>query len=290
MHVHLIDGTYELYRNFFGAPPATAPDGREVGAVRGLLASLVSLLGKPDVTHLGIAFDTVIESFRNELFAGYKTGDGIEPELWAQFPLAERAARALGVVTWSMVEFEADDALATMAVRAAADARVERVFVGTPDKDLAQVVRGDRIVQFDRKNHAVLDEAAIRAKFGVGPASIPDLLALVGDDADGIPGLPKWGMKSAATVRAHYGTVDAIPDDPAAWAVPVRGAASLCEVLRTHRAEARLYRTLATLRTDVPLAEDVGALRWRGPTPELSPFLAEIGYERLLERIPAPRA
>lgn len=289
MHVHLIDGTYELYRSYFGAPPAQAPDGREVGAVRGLLASLVSLLGKPEVTHLGIAFDTVIESFRNTLFAGYKTGEGIDPPLWAQFPLAERAMRALGVVTWSMVEFEADDALATMAVRAAADARVERVFVGTPDKDLAQVVQGDRIVQFDRKNHAVLDEAAIVAKFGVGPASIPDLLALVGDDADGIPGLPKWGMKSAATVLAHYGSIDAIPDDASAWAVPVRGAASLGEVLRTHRAEARLYKTLATLRRDVPLAEDVDGLRWRGPTAHLAPFLAELGYERLLERVPKPR-
>ncbi len=289
MHVHLIDGTYELYRSYFGAPPATAPDGREVGAVRGLLASLVSLLGKPEVTHVGIAFDTVIESFRNGLFAGYKTGEGIEPALWAQFPLAERAMRALGLVTWSMVEFEADDALATMAVRAAADSRVERVFVGTPDKDLAQVVRGDRIVQLDRKNQVVADEAAIRTKFGVAPTSIPDLLALVGDDADGIPGLPKWGMKSAATVLAHYGTLDAIPDDAAAWAVPVRGAAGLAEVLRTHRNEARLYRTLATLRLDVPLAEDVDALRWRVARPELAPLLAELGYERLLERVPPAR-
>jgi 5'-3' exonuclease len=289
MHVHVIDGTYELFRSYYGAPPAQAPDGREVGAVRGLLASLVSLLRQDDVTHTGIAFDTVIESFRNRLFAGYKTGDGIDPPLWAQFPLAERATRALGLVTWSMVEFEADDALATMAVRAAADARVERVFVGTPDKDLAQVVQGERIVQFIRKDHVVLDEAAIRAKFGVAPASIPDLLALVGDDADGIPGLPKWGMKSAATVLAHYGAIDAIPDDAAAWAVPVRGGSGLAEVLREHREEARLYRTLATLRRDVPLTENVDALRWRSPTADLAPLLAEIGYDRLLERLPQPR-
>jgi 5'-3' exonuclease len=289
MFVHLIDGTYELFRSYYGAPAATAPDGREVGAVRGLLASLTSLLQKPEVTHLGIAFDTVIESFRNQLFAGYKTGAGIEPALWAQFPLAERAACALGLVTWSMVDFEADDALATMAVRAATDARVERVFVATPDKDLAQVVRGDRIVQFDRKNHAVLDEAAVTAKHGVPPTSIPDWLALVGDDADGIPGLPKWGSKSAATLLTHYGTIDAIPDDAAAWAVPVRSAAALAEVLREHRNDARLYRTLATLRTDVPLAEHVDALRWRGPSADLAPLLAELDYERLLERVPPPR-
>ena len=289
MHVHLIDGTYELFRSYYGAPPAQEPDGREVGAVRGLLASLVSLLGKDAVTHIGIAFDTVIESFRNALFAGYKTGDGIDPPLWAQFPLAERAARALGLVTWSMVEFEADDALATMAVRAGADARVERVFLGTPDKDLAQMVQGDRIVQFDRKNHAVLDAAAVRAKFGVAPASIPDLLALVGDDADGIPGLPKWGSKSASVLLAHYGSLDAIPDEAGQWAVKVRGAEGLAAVLREHRAAAALYKTLATLRTDVPLTESVDDLRWRGPTADLAALCREIGYERLLERVPPPR-
>ncbi|MFY9345717.1 MAG: 5'-3' exonuclease H3TH domain-containing protein, partial [Planctomycetota bacterium] len=231
MNVHLVDGTYELFRSFYGAPPATGRDGREVGAVRGLLASLLSLLREEGVTHVGIAFDTVIESFRNELFAGYKTGDGIEPALWAQFPLVEQACRALGLVTWSMVEFEADDALATMAVRAAADPRVTRVFVATPDKDLAQVVRGERIAQLDRKNKLVLDAAAVRAKHGVDPESIPDLLALTGDDADGIPGLDRWGMKSAATVLAHYRSLDAIPDDPARWQVPVRGAAALAAVL-----------------------------------------------------------
>lgn len=288
MDVHLIDGTYELFRSYYGAPAATAADGREVGATRGLLASMISLLRESDVTHVGIAFDTVIESFRNRLFAGYKTGDGIEPALWAQFPLVERAARALGLATWSMVEFEADDALATMAVRAAADPRVQRVFVATPDKDLAQVVHGDRIVQLDRRQKLVLDAAAVRAKYGVEPPSIPDLLALVGDEQDGIPGLPKWGMKSASTVLAHYHHLEAIPDDAAAWAVPVRGAASLAEALRTHRAEARLYKTLATLRTDVPLAEDVDALRWRGPTAAVAPFCRELGAETLLTRLPDP--
>jgi 5'-3' exonuclease len=290
MHVHLIDGTYELYRSYYGAPPAQDPNGREVGGVRGLLASLTSLLREPGVTHVGIAFDTVIESFRNELFAGYKTGEGIEPALWAQFPLAERAARALGLVVWPMVAFEADDALATMAVRAAADARVERVFVCTPDKDLAQVVCSDRIVQLDRKKQLVLDEAAVRTKFGIAPASIPDWLALVGDDQDGIPGLPRWGATSAAAVLAHYQHLEAIPDAAADWAVRVRGADALATVLREQRREAELYRTLATLRTDVPLAEDVDALRWRGPSSELAPFLRELGYERLLERVPPPRA
>ncbi len=290
MHVHLIDGTYELYRSYYGAPPAQDPNGREVGGVRGLLASLVSLLREPGVTHVGIAFDTVIESFRNELFAGYKTGDGIEPALWAQFPLAERAAAALGLVVWPMVAFEADDALATMAVRAAAMPQVERVFVCTPDKDLAQVVRSDRIVQLDRKKQLVLDEAAVRAKYGVAPASIPDWLALVGDDQDGIPGLPRWGATSAAVVLAHYQHLEAIPDAAADWTVRVRGAEALAAVLREQRREAELYRTLATLRTDVPLAEDVDALRWRGPNAELEPFLRELGYERLLERVPPPRA
>jgi 5'-3' exonuclease len=286
--VHLVDGTYELFRSYYGAPPARGADGQEVGAVRGLLASLLSLLREPGVTHVGIAFDTVIESFRNELFAGYKTGDGIEPALWAQFPLAERAARALGLTTWSMVEFEADDALATMAARAAADRRVARVLVGTPDKDLAQMVQGGRVVQLDRRRRLVLDEAAVRTKYGVAPASIPDLLALVGDDADGLPGLPRWGLKSAAIVLAHYGHLEAIPDDPRAWTVAVRGADALAASLAAQRGDAALYKVLATLRTDVPLVEDVDALRWRGPGPELAAVCAELDAPALLERVPPP--
>jgi len=288
MQVHLIDGTYELYRSYFGAPSAKAPDGREVGAVRGLLASLIALLREPGTSHLGIAFDTVIESFRNTLFAGYKTGAGIEPELWAQFPLAERAARALGLCTWSMLEYEADDALATMAVRAAAEPRVDQVLIATPDKDLAQVVQGQRIVQLDRRQRLILDEAAVVAKYGVSPTSIPDLLALVGDDQDGIPGLPRWGMKSAALVLAHYRHIEAIPDDAASWAVPVRGAGALAQSLAEGRAEAMLYRTLAVLRRDVPLAETIDALRWTGAGADFAPLLHELGAERLLERLPTP--
>ncbi|HEX6813046.1 MAG TPA: 5'-3' exonuclease H3TH domain-containing protein [Planctomycetota bacterium] len=288
MHVHLVDGTYELFRSYYGAPPATAPDGREVGGVRGLLASLGSLLREPGVTHVACAFDTVIESFRNLLFPGYKTGEGMDPALWAQFPLAERAVAALGVVVWSMVEFEADDALATGAVRYGADPRVERVWLCTPDKDLAQMVQRDRIVGLDRKKKLVLDEAGVRAKFGVGPASIPDLLALVGDDQDGIPGLPRWGGKSAAAVLAHYGHLEQIPDDPAAWEVSVRGADALAASLAAHRAEARLYKQLATLRTDVPLAESLDELQWRGVRPELAELCREIGYESFLERMVRP--
>ncbi len=288
MHVHVIDGTYELFRSFYGAPSA-AVQGREVGAVRGLLASLSSLLREEGVTHVGIAFDTVIESFRNQLFAGYKTGDGIEPALWAQFPLAERAARALGLVTWSMLEFEADDALATMAVRAAADARVQRVFLCTPDKDLAQMVRGDRIVQLDRRQRKVLDEAAVRAKYGVGPASIPDLLALVGDDADGIPGLPRLGLKSAAAVLAQFGHLEAIPAAASAWPAAVRGREVLARTLVEQRGDALLYRRLATLRTDVPLAETVDELRWRGPTADFDALVVELGVERARDRLPARR-
>jgi 5'-3' exonuclease len=287
VQLHLVDGTYELFRSFYGAPAATAPDGREVGAVRGLLASLASLLREPGVTHVAIAFDTVIESFRNELFAGYKTGDGVEPALLAQFALAERASRALGIATWSMIDFEADDALATAAARFAADARVERVVLCTPDKDLAQMVAGARVVCLDRRRRTVLDEDGVREKFGVGPASIPDLLALVGDDQDGIPGIARWGMRSAAAVLARWEHVEAIPDDDAGWQVTVRGAAALAASLRERRADARLFKQLATLRTDVPLAESLDDLRWRGPTADLPALCRELDYGSFLERVPA---
>jgi 5'-3' exonuclease len=287
MHVHLVDGTYELFRSFYGAPPAQA-SGREVGAVRGLLASLASLLREPEVTHVGIAFDTVIESFRNELFAGYKTSEGIDPALWSQFPLAERAARALGLVTWPMVEFEADDALATAAVRAAADPRVRCVFVCTPDKDLAQVV-GERIVLFDRRQRVALDATGVRAKYGVDPASIPDWLALVGDEADGIPGIAKWGQKSASTVLAHYRHLEAIPDAARDWQVQVRGAEALAAALAAQRADALLYRKLATLRRDVPLAAGVDDLRWRDVSDDFAPLCNELGLVGLRDRVPAPR-
>lgn len=290
MQVHLVDGTYELFRSFYGAPRARTADGREVGATRGLLASLWSLLREPAVTHVGCAFDTVIESFRNELFAGYKTGAGIEPELWAQFPLAERACRALGVVCWSMVEFEADDALATAAAAAAAAAAVDRVVLCSPDKDLAQMVAGTRVVMLDRRRKLVLDEDGVRQKFGVPPASIPDWLALVGDDADGLPGIPRWGARSAAAVLAVYGRLEDIPDDAAAWRVPVRGAAALAANLAAQRHEAMLYRRLATLRRDVPLAETVpDGLEWRGVVRgELEALCRELDYTRFLERLGAP--
>ena len=290
VQVHLVDGTYELFRAFFGAPPTQTAAGLEVGAARSLARTLLALVKKEGATHVAVAFDHVIESFRNELFAGYKTGDGIEPTLWAQFPLAEQVTHALGFVTWPMVEFEADDALAAGAARYGGDPRVERVWLCTPDKDLAQSVVGDRIVGFDRRKQVMLDEAGVVAKFGVQPASIPDYLALVGDEQDGIPGLPKWGAKGAAAVLAHYRHLEAIPDDAAQWPVAVRGAAGLAAVLAERRADALLYRRLATLRTDVPLAETLDDLRWRGPRAEFEPFCRSIGAERLLERVPEPKA
>jgi 5'-3' exonuclease len=286
MHIHLIDGTYELFRSYFGAPEALGPNGVEVGATRGILRSLLALLREDGVTHVACAFDHVIESFRNDLFAGYKTGEGVPPELMAQFPLAERAAHALGMVVWPMVEFEADDALATAAARFSAESDVKQVLICTPDKDMAQCVRGAQIVCFDRMRRRVLDEAAIVEKFGVSPASIPDWLALVGDDADGIPGVPRWGAKSAASVLAHYKHLEAIPDQAARWTVAVRGAAALAQSLGEHREEAILYRRLATLRTDIPLAEGIDDLRWRGARrSELTALCREIGDEKFVERV-----
>jgi 5'-3' exonuclease len=283
MNVHLVDGTYELFRAYYGAPGATSPSGREVGGTRALMRSLLALSSEPAVTHVAAAFDTVIESFRNDLFAGYKTGEGIDPALKGQFELAERATRALGLVVWSMIDFEADDAIASGAHRFADAA--ERVVICSPDKDLAQCVRGDRVVTFDRMRRKMLDEPAVIEKFGVSPASIPDWLALVGDSADGYPGIPRWGAKSAATVLHHYGHIADIPDDPKSWAIAVRGAAGLAESLRTRREEAELYRTLATLRQDVPLVESLDDLRWRGARrEELVAVCAEIGMDDFVDR------
>ena len=287
VRVHLVDGTYELFRAFFGAPPATAPDGREVGAVRTLALQLLKLVRVEEVTHLGIAFDQRIESFRNDLFDGYKTGEGMDPVLFAQFPLAEELAAALGFVVWPMVEFEADDALATAAARFADDPRVAQVRIASPDKDLCQCVRGDRVVSVDVRREKVLDADGVVEKFGVEPASIPDWLALVGDDADGIPGLAGWGAKSTATVLARYGHVEDVPDDPQAWDVKVRGAARLAGTLAAERENALLYRTLATLRTDVPLAEDLDGLEWRGADRgALERVAGDLGDTRLLDRVP----
>lgn len=261
MQVHLVDGTYELYRAFFGAPSATVA-GREVGAARGLLRSLAAWVRGGEVTHVGVAFDTVIESFRNQLFAGYKTGDGIEPALWSQFPLAEEVCAALGFTVWSMIDFEADDALATAAAACAREAAVERVVIASPDKDLCQCVDA-RVVSWDRLRDRWFDEDGVRARLGVAPASVPDLLALVGDDADGIPGLPRWGARSAATVLARYPHLEDIPRD-GRWDVAVRGAAALAASFDAQYDDAILYRTLATLRRDVPIACDTATLHWRG--------------------------
>jgi len=262
--VHLIDGTYELFRSFFSWPAASGRGGREVGASQGLLSMFRRFVREPGVTHVACAFDHVIESFRNQLFAGYKTGEGIDPALYTQFELAEQVCEALGIVTWSMVEFEADDALATGAARYASDARVEQVLICSPDKDMMQCVTGDRIVCWDRMRDRISGEAQVIEKFGVPPASIADFLALVGDTADGIPGVPRWGKKAAATLLAEYGHLEAIPPHAAAWSVKPRGAEALAEELRNHWDEALLYRKLATLRVDVPLPESLDALQYRG--------------------------
>ena len=278
MRIHLVDGTYELFRAYFGAPPARSPEGREVGATRGLLRSLAALARSEKVTHVGVAFDHVIESFRNDLFPGYKTSAGVDAALLDQFELAERAAAALGFAVWPMIEFEADDALATAVARFVGEAAVEQIVIASPDKDLAQCVRGTRVVCLDRLRKRTLDEAGVLAKFGVAPASIPDWLALVGDSADGYPGLPRWGAKSASAVLARWRHLDRIPDQARDWGVPVRGAEALAAALRERREEARLFRTLATLRDDVPLAESLDGLAWRGPRrDDLTRLCAEIG-------------
>ncbi len=268
MVVHLVDGTYELFRHFYAMPSAKNAAGEEVAAVRGVMYSIRGLV-QEGATHIGVATDHVIESFRNHLYAGYKTGEGIAPDLRAQFPLLEEGLEAWGLKVWPMVEFEADDALAAAAVKAADDPRVEQVIICTPDKDLAQCVRGTRIVQRDRVRKVTRDEAGVVAKFGVPPGSIPDYLALVGDSADGYPGLPGWGAKSAAKVLARWGHLDRIPDEPRAWDVDVRGAGALAATLAARRADALLFRELATLRLDVPVFASLDELRWQGPTAEV---------------------
>ena len=265
MDVHLIDGTYELFRHFYAVPPARDAEGREVGAVRGVVGSILGLI-KQGATHLGVATDHVIESFRNDLWPGYKTGQGIDPALFSPFPLLEQALVELGIVVWPMIEFEADDALAAAAAVLERDRRVDRVIICTPDKDLAQCVSGSRVVQFNRRTRTMRDERGVIERFGVRPGSIPDYLALVGDAADGYPGLPGWGAKSAAAVLAKFRHLDAIPDDWRGWGVNAAQPARLSHTLITSRDHALLFRTLATLRRDVPMFDDVETLRWRGPT------------------------
>jgi 5'-3' exonuclease len=267
VEIYLIDGTYELFRHYYAMPSARDERGREIAAVRGVVSSVLGMING-GARYVGVATDHVIESFRNERWPGYKTSDGIEPDLLAQFPLLEDALVAAGVATWPMVEFEADDALAAAASAAARDPRVERVVVCTPDKDLAQCVRGARIVQMDRRRRIVRDEAGIVEKFGVPPASIPDYLALVGDAADGYPGLPGWGARSTAAVLARFGHLESIPRDSREWTgVNVAKPAALAYVLEQQRDLAFLFRDLATLRTDIPLFDSVDELQWKGPVP-----------------------
>ena len=286
MKIHLIDGTYELFRSYYGPPPKKAPDGREVGATLGLLSSLLALLAQPDVTHVACAFDQVIESFRNDLYPGYKTGEGVAPELLAQFPLAEQAVAALGVVVWPMVEFEADDALASAMTRLRNEPGVDQIVICSPDKDLAQIVSGKQVVCWDRRRNILYDEDAVLVKFGVRPASIPDWLALVGDSADGYPGISGWGAKSAAAVLARYPHIEAIPEDYNSWGLGTARALRLSESLRSHQEDVLLYRHLATLRHDVPLKESLQDLEWRGAQERLKSLCHELGDKNLLERIP----
>lgn len=283
MKLHLLDATYELFRAYFGFPPRQAPDGSEVGAVYGILDTTLRLLGQQDVTHLGAATDQVIESFRNRMFDGYKTGEGVEPEILAQFPLAEEALRALGVTVWAMREFEADDALATAALRWSGE--VEQVVILSPDKDLMQCVVGDRVVSYNRRERILYDEAGVVEKFGIPPVSIPDYLALVGDSADGVPGIAGWGAKSTAAVLARYGKLERIPTEAAQWEATVRGAARLSANLEEGRERALLYRSLTRLRRDVPLAESLSDLQWRGARPrEFTALCDRLGFPNLARR------
>ena len=291
MKVHLVDGTFELFRAFYGVPPAQDAEGRPVNALRGIVATLLSLVSEAEVSHVAVAFDHVIESFRNQLFGGYKTGDGVDTDLLAQFQPAEDAAAALGIVVWSMVEFEADDALAAGAARWRDAPGVEQVVICSPDKDLSQCVVGSRVICRDRLRRVDRDAAGVVQRFGVTPESIPDWLALVGDNADGYPGIPGWGEKSAAAVLARHLHLEAIPDDPSRWGVDVRSKDRLAAALRAGREQALLYRRLATLRTDVPLAETLADLEWRGARrPELEALCHAIGAPELLERVRRWRA
>ena len=284
--LHLVDGTYELFRAFFAVPSQVGAAGQEVGATRGLVQTLLSLVSRPGVTHVACAFDHVIESFRNELFAGYKTGEGIPVELFSQFELAERATRALGIVTWPMVEFEADDALATAAARFCSDERVERVVICSPDKDLLQCVQGSKVVCWDRQRDKIYDEPAVVEKLGVPPHLVPDFLALVGDSADGIPGIPRWGKASAARVLSHVGGLERIPERASELGLTLRGADALLASLNPLRAEAALYKRLATLRVDAPQPETLEELEYRGPVrSEFEAFLAEIDATSLAARV-----
>ena len=285
LDVYLIDGTYELFRHFFGVPSHVNREGREVAATRGVLTSVMGMLDS-GVTHVGVATDHVIESFRNDMWPGYKTGAGIDPRLYDQFPLLEEGLEAMGVAVWPMVELEADDALASAALIASRSSAVERIYICSPDKDLGQCVDG-RVLQLDRRNNKITDVAGVQEKFGVLPASIPDYLALVGDSADGFPGLPGWGARSAAAVLARFGSLDAIPEDVAQWGFVLRGADKLNRVLRESWELALLFRDLARLRTDAQLFESADEIAWTGPTEAFAAFCDRLDAPRLLERAEA---
>jgi 5'-3' exonuclease len=286
VEVHLIDGTYELFRHFYALPSAKDSEGREVAGVRGVLASLLSMM-QAGTTYIGVATDHVIESFRNRMWPGYKTREGVDPELLAQFPLLEETLSALGVVVWAMEEYEADDALASAAFLAREDTRVKRVVISTPDKDLAQCVQGTRVVQLDRRRRLERDEQGVIQKFGVKPSSIPDYLALVGDSADGYPGLPGWGAKSASTVLSRFGRLETIPSNPQDWQVNISNLKGLSEVFNSKRDLAFLFRDLATLRTDLPLFATVDDLLWTGPTPAFAPMADRLDKAKFsVKRVP----
>ena len=286
MDVHLIDGTYELFRHFFGVPSTLDSNGKEIGAVRGVLTSVLSMI-EDGATHIGVATDHVVESFRNDLYPGYKTSEGVAPELLSQFPILEEALEAMGVVVWPMVDYEADDALASAADKAAKDDRVRQVLICTPDKDLGQCVVGTRVVQLDRRRDILRDEAGVVAKFGVKPQSIPDFLAVVGDTADGFPGLSGWGVRAAALTLSQYPHLEGIPKDWREWHPSIRKARLLSESLFSSWSEALLFRTLATLRLDVPVFETVEDLRWKSPRPDFEEHCLRMKSRNLLGRATA---
>jgi 5'-3' exonuclease len=283
MDVYLIDGTYELFRHFFAVPSVTDRDGQEIAAVRGVLTSVLSMI-EGGATHIAVATDKVIESFRNDLYPGYKTSKGVPPELLSQFPILEDALQAMGVLVWPMVECEADDALASAAKKAAQEDRVGKVFICTPDKDLGQCVSGTRVVQLDRRRNLVRDEAGIVEKFGVSPESIPDFLAVVGDAADGYPGIVGWGVKAAASVLSHYGHLESVPKNWQQWHPSIRKARPLSESLFAAWPDAMLFRDLATLRCDLPLFETINELRWTRPGPAFEVWCDRLQAPDLWER------
>ena len=285
MKIHLVDGTYELFRAHFGAPPKKSQSGQEVGATLGMLRSMLLLLSDPEVTHVAVAFDHVIESFRNKMYKGYKSSEGVDRIILEQFPLAEAAVKALGLVTWSMVKFEADDAIASAVAKFKKVKSVEQIIICSVDKDLTQMVEGDRVICWDRRREILLNEKGVIEKFGVPPESIPDFLALVGDSADGYPGIQGWGEKSTSTVLANYRHIESIPNDPAKLGLGLGRATTLLENLRNNYKDALLFRELSTLRRDVPIKENLADLKWRGATAKLKKVCKELGSESIMERV-----